>query len=142
VYILASVSTCYCTSIRAATRRVTALYDEALRPVGVNVAQFGLLRNLSVEEPKSIQELATALDLERSTVARNIRVLEKLGLVELGGSSTDRRAAEIRLNQEGTATLQHGEPLWVKAQTQFEMSLATADAATALRATLHAVCPR
>src|ERR1700754_2465481 len=85
VYTCIMTTDCYCTSLRAATRRLSALYDEALEPVGVNVAQWGLLRKLGAadSQPLSIGELAEASELERSTVARNVRVLEKLGLVRL-----------------------------------------------------------
>jgi DNA-binding MarR family transcriptional regulator len=116
---------CYCTSIRRATRRLTALYDGALEPVGINVAQFGLLRRLgrSSPSPLSIQELAERSELERSTVARNIRVLEKHGLVELRGSTEDRRASMIFLSDKGLAALEQADPLWRSAQRQVEKML-------------------
>jgi DNA-binding MarR family transcriptional regulator len=116
---------CYCTSIRRATRKITALYDAALEPVGINVAQFGLLRRLdrSSASPLSIQELADRSELERSTVARNVRVLEKHGFVELGGSTEDRRSSTILLTDEGLAALEQGVPLWHDAQRQVEEML-------------------
>ncbi len=119
---------CYCTSLRAATRKITALYDAALLPAGVNVAQWGLLRRLDVDSSISIQELADRAELERSTVARNIRVLEKDGFVQLGGSSGDRRAATIALTDKGMTALQGGDPLWQQAQTQIEEQLGKAEA--------------
>ena len=116
---------CYCTSLRAATRKVTALYDAALEPAGVNVAQWGLLRKLDTTppDPVSIQTLAERAELERSTVARNVRVLEKLGLVRLGESRQDRRSATIALTAGGRATLENGAPLWEAAQSQVEEML-------------------
>ena len=116
---------CYCPSIRRAPRQLPALYDAALHPVGINDAQFGLLRRLgrSSPSPLSIQELAERSELERSTVARNVRVLEKHGFVELGGSSEDRRAATIFLSDEGLAALEQADPLWQSAQRQVEKML-------------------
>lgn len=116
---------CYCTSVRRATRKLTALYDAALEPVGINIAQFGLLRRLgrSSPSPLSIQELAERSELERSTVARNVRVLERHGFVELGGSVEDRRASAILLSDEGLAALEQGDPLWRSAQRQVEEML-------------------
>jgi DNA-binding MarR family transcriptional regulator len=101
------------------------LYDAALEPVGINVAQFGLLRRLdrSSASPVSIQELAQRTELERSTVARNVRVLEKHGFVKVGGSIEDRRAATILLSDEGVAALEQGDPLWQNAQRQVEEML-------------------
>jgi len=124
------VTDCYCTSLRAATRKVTALYDVALRPVNVNVAQWGLLRRLDAAalSPVSIQELSERCELERSTVARNVRVLEKLGLVRLGESADDRRAATIVLTRRGLSVLERGAPLWQQAQSQVEDMLGRANA--------------
>ena len=46
-YIPAACRTpCYCAALRAATRKTTALYDEALAPVGIGVAQFSLMRRI------------------------------------------------------------------------------------------------
>ena len=131
---------CYCTSIRLATRKITALYDSALEPVGVNVAQWGLLRHLdrSGATPISIQDLAERVELERSTVARNVRVLEKHGFVELGDSTEDRRASTIVLSDEGLAALEHGEPLWESAQHRVEEMLG-AQAASELRSLLLSI---
>lgn len=126
MYILVFMETeCYCTSVRRATRKITALYDAALEPVGINIAQFGLLRRLgrSSPSPLSIQELAERSELERSTVARNVRVLERHGFVELGGSVEDRRASAILLSDEGLAALEQGDPLWRSAQRQVEEML-------------------
>ncbi|HET6763637.1 MAG TPA: MarR family transcriptional regulator [Longimicrobiaceae bacterium] len=131
-------SLCYCTSLRAAARRVTAIYDDALAPVEVNVAQFALLRRLASAGPLSVKDLAAALELERSTVTRNVRVLAKLRLLELGGSEEDRRMAVIRLTDEGRRTLLRGEPLWESAQRRIESVLGSEDAA-GLRATLQAL---
>jgi DNA-binding MarR family transcriptional regulator len=131
-------SICYCTSLRAAARRVTALYDEALARVGVNVAQFALLRRLAGAGPVSIKDLAAAMELERSTVTRNVQVLAKMGLVDLGGSEEDRRMAVVRLTDAGRRTLLRGEPLWEAAQRRIEAVLGADDAA-GLRATLQSL---
>ena len=123
VYILGRVETeCYCTSIRRATRKLTELYDAALEPVGINVAQLGLLRRLdrSCARPLSIQELAERSELERSTVARNVRVLEKQGLVELGESTEDRRVSTVLLSDKGLDALEQADPLWQSAQHEVE----------------------
>lgn len=131
---------CYCTTLRAATRRLTARYDAALEPVGINVAQWGLLRKLAKEprQPISIQELADRAELERSTAARNVRVLERLGLVQLSQSAADRRASVIELSEQGVSVLQRGLPLWRQAQREVEQLLG-GDEAAGLRSLLHAV---
>lgn len=131
---------CHCSTLRAAARRLTARYDAALEPVGVNVAQWGLLHKLArpPREPISIQELADRAELERSTAARNVRVLERLGLVRLGGSAGDRRLSLIELTGQGLSVLQRGEPLWQQAQREVQ-ALLGGDRASELRSLLHAV---
>lgn len=139
VYILVFMkSDCYSTSIRSATRKITAMYDEALQPAGVNIAQLALLRRLSDSTALSVEELARAAELERSTVTRNVRVLEKQGLVEIGESEKDRRAATILLTPGGVETLRRSEPLWNEAQRRFEEQIG-AENAKALRSLLQAV---
>lgn len=131
---------CYCTSIRAATRRISALYDAALEPIGVNVAQWGLLRKLDASPGRSfsIGELAARVELERSTVSRNVRVLARLGLVELSESLEDRRASTIALSRRGLVAIEQGAPLWEDAQRQFEQMLGI-ERATQLRSVLLSV---
>jgi DNA-binding MarR family transcriptional regulator len=131
---------CYCASIRAATRRITALYDAELEPVGVNLAQWSLLRKVAKppQQPISIQELADRAELERSTAARNVRVLEKLGLVQIRESPDDRRASMIELTAQGLSVLQRGEPLWQHAQGRVENRLGRREAAE-LRSLLHSL---
>ncbi len=77
---------CHCTRLRIATRKMTALYDTALAPTGINVAQFSILRTIERRQPVSLTELGRLLALDRSTMGRNVRVLEKQGLVALGAA--------------------------------------------------------
>lgn len=72
-------SECICTHLRRAARGVSRHYDEALAGFGVNVAQFSLLRHLQRLDRPSITTLAEAMGLERSTLGRNLRVLEAEG---------------------------------------------------------------
>jgi hypothetical protein len=48
-----STELCICVAVRKASRRLTARYDEALEPAGINLAQFSLLRNIRRQGPVS-----------------------------------------------------------------------------------------
>ncbi|WP_159715866.1 MarR family winged helix-turn-helix transcriptional regulator, partial [Geminicoccus flavidas] len=85
-----SSSPCYCIALRAASRRLTTLYDAALQPVGINVAQFSLLRNVKRAQPVSLTELGRRMELDRSTVGRNVRLLQRMGLVRMASGSDQR----------------------------------------------------
>lgn len=93
-------SECICTHLRRAARGVSRHYDEALAGFGVNVAQFSLLRHLQRLDRPSITTLAEAMGLERSTLGRNLRVLEADGLVALG-EGDDQRNRVVLLTAAG-----------------------------------------
>ncbi|MCK3778781.1 MarR family transcriptional regulator [Ensifer sesbaniae] len=129
------MSRCYCALLRKATRRVTSLYDDALQPIGINLAQFSLLRHIERDEPISMTELGRKIELERSTVSRNVKVLEGMGLVETG-SGKDQREAVVELTENGRRILEDGAPLWQGAQDRIEARLGT-DAAAQLKELLQ-----
>ncbi|ACK52064.1 transcriptional regulator, MarR family [Methylocella silvestris BL2] len=112
-------SECYCTSLRRATRKVAALYDAALEPVGVNIAQFALLRSVARSEPVDLTELARRTELDRSTIGRNVRVLERMGLLQLGRGE-DQREASVSITEHGRRVLEDGAPLWGGVQRMLE----------------------
>ncbi|WP_043311753.1 MarR family winged helix-turn-helix transcriptional regulator [Pseudomonas sp. ML96] len=113
---------CLCTKLRRASRGVTRIYDEALADVGLNAAQFSLLRNLQRLESPSISMLAEAMGLDRSTLGRNLRVVEGMGLVQLGGG-VDQRSREVVLSAAGRQVLEQGAPLWERAQQEVALRL-------------------
>lgn len=113
---------CYCSAIRKAERRVTSVYDEALKPVGVNIAQFGLMRTIDREAPVSLSKIGRLAELDRSTVGRNVKVLERMGLVKtLHGE--DHREAAVVLTPRGRSVLADGAKLWDEAQAMIERRL-------------------
>ncbi|MBV8441140.1 MAG: MarR family transcriptional regulator [Hyphomicrobiales bacterium] len=123
---------CYCAAIRSAARKTTALYDAALAPAGVNLAQYSLLRKIERLGPVSLTELASVAELDRSTVGRNVKVLERRRLVRFK-SADDQREAAVGLTAAGAEALRRGEPLWNNAQRRIETTLG-AEGAKRLRA--------
>ena len=115
-------SDCYCIVLRQAARKVSASYDAALEPVGVNIAQFSLMRKVDRKGPISLTELGRLTELDRSTVGRNMRVLERAGLVELKPGK-DQREAEVVLTAAGQVVLSNGAPLWDAVQARIESAL-------------------
>ena len=101
---------------------MTALYDEALAPVGVNLAQFSLLRNISWQQPVSLTDLARVVELDRSTVGRNVKVLARMGMTA-AGVQDDGREATVVLTKKGRAVLNDGAPLWDAAQARVESAV-------------------
>ena len=115
-------TSCLCTQLRRASRGVTRLYDDALAAVGLGGAQLSLLRHVQRLGQPSISVLAEAMGLDRSTLGRNVRVLEEQGLVQLG-EGRDLRAREVRLTEAGLQRIDLALPLWEQAQCKVTAQL-------------------
>jgi DNA-binding MarR family transcriptional regulator len=107
---------CFCTNLRLATRRVSAIYDAALAPLGVNIAQYFLLRTLDDHMAMNLTELGQRAELDRSTVGRNVRVLERMGLAVSGRGDKDQREAVVSLTTSGSALVRDALPIWERCQ--------------------------
>jgi DNA-binding MarR family transcriptional regulator len=119
------MSTCYADTLRLSARKITARYDAALAPTGLTIAQFALLRKIRRAGEPSLTDLGRRAGLDRSTVGRNVRVLEKAGFVALA-SGKDQREATVALTRGGHETLARAEPLWEQVQGEIEQVLGPA----------------
>lgn len=114
-----SANTCTCFAIRRAARHLTQCYDRCLAPTGLRTTQFSLLRVLRRTGPRSIQALAAEMGLDRTTLGRNLRPLERDGLVAIGVDPEDRRGRALSITEAGAAKLEQARALWQQAQAQF-----------------------
>ena len=128
---------CVCISLRKASRKLTARYDAALEAAGINLAQFSLLRSIARLGPVSLTALSEVTELDRSTLGRNVRVLERLRLVAIGGGE-DQREAMLSLAPHGKTTLVTALPLWEGTQHAIRTKLG-ADGVAQLTALLGAL---
>ncbi|MFG1477173.1 MarR family winged helix-turn-helix transcriptional regulator [Xanthobacter sp. V4C-4] len=113
-------SSCHCNTLRLAARRLSATYDAALAPLGINIAQYALLRVVAHRQPVSLTTLGQLQGLDRSTVGRNVRVLERLGALATGRNDQDQREAVVRLTESGADLLAKAHPLWAACQSAVE----------------------
>jgi DNA-binding MarR family transcriptional regulator len=104
-----------CNSLRMATRAVTQLYDDVLRPCGLRVTQFGVLAALARLGEASVSQLAATLAIDQTTLTRGIALLERDGLAERAPHA-DARVKSLRLTARGQKALQAARPLWARAQ--------------------------
>jgi DNA-binding MarR family transcriptional regulator len=107
---------CLCTAARKASRAVTAVYDRALVPHGVRITQFTILANLELRGATPLGELAKILDLDRTTLTRNLDLLEAKKWVQSRVAPTDSRSRILSVTNEGRAVLFSAFPAWRKAQ--------------------------
>jgi DNA-binding MarR family transcriptional regulator len=118
---------CYCIALRKVSRRLTALYDEAMAPFGITISQFSQMRSIKRRQPVSLTELAEALELDRSTVGRNTKILQRMGLVAAVASDEDQRETMLSLTPEALALLTRATPVWRDVQAKVEGRLAAAE---------------
>jgi len=130
-------SNCNCQSIRQAARQVTQLYDRHLAPAGLRTSQLSILVSLSRSGPQSINELAITLVMDRTTLGRGIKPLERDGLIAIG-DGPDGRTKSLKLTSAGRKKMAQAILCWEEAQSEFETAFGSAEAA-ALRATLARV---
>ena len=107
-------------ALRRAARRISEMYDEALAPTGLRSTQFAILATLGGGGEMNVNELAERLDLDRTTTGKNLRPLERDGLIAVGVSKADRRSRVIGLTPAGRSRVVDAFPLWSDAQQRFE----------------------
>jgi DNA-binding MarR family transcriptional regulator len=107
---------CYCINFRKAARALTAYYDCMLLSSGLTVTQYSLLINLFRAAPCSVTALAKIMELERTTLIRNIQPLIKAGLLQ-DLSEERERDRQLAVTEAGLVSLEAAQKLWEKAQT-------------------------
>ncbi|HEX6142489.1 MAG TPA: MarR family winged helix-turn-helix transcriptional regulator [Geminicoccaceae bacterium] len=108
--------------LRRTARRVTQAYDAALRPAGLRLTQYSILANLDRAPGSTITGLAERLVMDRTTLTRNLRPLERAGWVARGPGA-DPRARTLALTAAGRATVERARPLWQAAERSFRARL-------------------
>lgn len=106
---------CVCSALRRASRAVTQHFEASFRGTGLRVTQFTLLATLIQTGPLPMSALAGRLGLERTTLTRNLQLLEKKGLVAVAGDD-DRRVRRIAATRKGEAAAAAALPAWKRAQ--------------------------
>jgi DNA-binding MarR family transcriptional regulator len=133
-----SFQDCNCLAIRQAARHVTQFYDQLFAPAGLRATQYAILSRLKRGGPMTINALAAALVMDRTTLGRNILPLQRDGLIEVVASPQDRRRRELRLTAAGTEKQRLGSEHWSVAQQRFDDVFGSERAAT-LRGLLREV---
>ncbi|BBU32083.1 transcriptional regulator (plasmid) [Burkholderia sp. THE68] len=112
---------CYCTQFRRSANQLTAIYDEALRPVGLKITQFSLLRAIERLGAATYNEIAAEAALDKTTISRNLKVLINAGWVSVSvPPEEDARYRSAQLSKEGVKKLRSAEPYWRVAQRLVE----------------------
>lgn len=106
---------CSCFNLRKATRAITQYYDHCLEPAGIRATQFTLLVSMASVSARTLTEMASTLVMDRTTLTRNLKPLEKLGYIQTV-EPRDKRSKAYALTDKGRETLVKGVPMWQAAQ--------------------------
>src|SRR5215510_7928735 len=77
-----AIEGCIATRLRLATRVVTKVYDDALRPFGLTVAQMGLLALAADRGAIRQADVSAQLQMDDSTLSRNLERMRGNGWLE------------------------------------------------------------
>ena len=115
---------CVCLGLRKAARLVARRYDDALRPLAITSGQFSILAALLRDGAVAMGGLAEALGMDRTTLNRNLKPLERGRLIASSTDRDDRRVRAIQLTEAGHAMLSRAIPIWERAQADSQTRLA------------------
>ena len=113
---LLSPAHCVCNNLHQTTRAVSRIYAEEMRPTGIKRSQFSILAYLQILGVIQLTELADLMIMDRTTLSRNLKPLEKKGLVFINKSPNDARARQLSLSKEGKAKFRESMKYWTRAQ--------------------------
>lgn len=113
---------CTCLRLRRTARRATQIYDRHLQPLDLRITQYSLLGHLSALPPTPIGAFAETMAMDRTTLTRNIKPLQKAGLVELVPGE-DRRSKGLAITAAGRQLLRRAYPAWRAAELEVRAAI-------------------
>ncbi|MBX3513225.1 MAG: winged helix-turn-helix transcriptional regulator [Xanthobacteraceae bacterium] len=114
---------CACTILRQAARVATQHFDRTLATSGLRISQLSVLTTLRYVGPKTINELAEIMVLDRTTLGRNLKPLEREGYLAVEAGEDDRRTKQLVLTKKGEKVAVKAMDSWSDAQTSFEQAI-------------------
>jgi DNA-binding MarR family transcriptional regulator len=115
--------------IQRASRTIGRRFDKTLRPVGLNNWQFSMLIALNQPTPLTINGLAEQLAMDRTTTTKNLRPLERRGLLEIRRDEEDARVRRIVLTDAGRTLLAKAVRRWQAANDAVAAAFTSGDLA-------------
>ena len=106
---------CVCFNLRWVTRKVTQFFDAEMRRHGIRPTQGTILTSLNAKESWNMAELSDWLGMERTTLLRNLRPLQRDGLVRAKGGGRGGHV-KLEITEKGRSTLTKLHPAWRAAQ--------------------------
>ena len=112
-----ATAACIAQRVRRMSRIITRVYDDSLRPLGITASQFTLLTQLAQRDGVTASEIGHGLDIEKSTLSRNLKRLLALNLIKMDPPA-GRRGRGLHLTVTGDSTIVSAYPVWQEAQSR------------------------
>jgi DNA-binding MarR family transcriptional regulator len=119
---LFSMENCLCFNLRRVSRAVTQFFDAELRRHGIRPTQTPILTALAAKSNWSMEELSDFLGMERTTLVRNLRPLQREGWIHVAGGGRGSRVA-LSITSKGRTELENFLPAWRSAQRAIVQTL-------------------
>jgi DNA-binding MarR family transcriptional regulator len=119
---LSSLENCVCFNLRRTARAVTQFFDAEVRRHGIRSTQTPILGALQARSGLGMAELSDWLGMERTTLVRNLRPLERDGLVRVTGGGKGGHV-ELEITEKGRKVLAKTLPAWRRAQDKIVATL-------------------
>ena len=117
---------CTCHMLRRTARAMSQYYDRYLEPVGLKLPQYSVLAHTHQASSLTITELAGLLDVERTTMTRNLRPMMDNGWISVS-EGIDKRSRSVSLTDAGQELFRRARPLWQEAERSFRKTLGQED---------------
>jgi DNA-binding MarR family transcriptional regulator len=117
------VATCLGYKTRRLARTVTRLYNDRLRPLGLNLTEMNLLAAIAAQGSAQPARLARAMELEKSSFSRNSARLVERGWVQVR-EQRHGRSVTLTLTAGGAEVLLRAIPAWRQAQERAQSLVA------------------
>ena len=112
---MSAAENCVCFNLRWVTRAVTQFYDAEMRRHGIRPTQGPILESLKTKDSWNMAELSDWLGMERTTLVRNLRPLQRDGFVKTIGGGRGNRV-EVMITSKGRKQIEKLTPAWKSAQ--------------------------
>src|SRR5213080_2108455 len=112
---MSAMENCVCFNLRRVTRKVTQFFDAEMRRHGIRPTQGSILEALQAKNSWTMAELSDWLGMDRTTLVRNLRPLQRDGFVKIVGGGRGNRV-ELTITTKGRRQIEKLKPAWQSAQ--------------------------
>ena len=114
---------CTVMNVRRASRLLTNMFDDTYRQYGIRGTQFSLLSTIAYYNGDTITNIAKGAMLDRTTMSRNLALLEKQGLVTIRDADEGGNQKKVLITKAGKALFQRGYSAWNETQEKIKQTI-------------------